>query len=148
MKANILLSFLVDGQGPAPPQEEIQEMEEKASMVVKLLEELRNYIASGSTSGLLLAPKTEDTRTGALAPQPEAGRAPKRPWEDVSGDEDNLRSGPYPPQVSELLSRIPGTILTEWLQSRPLLHPLKRVSRWQKRIWPLFEVSVRRIVVL
>lgn len=75
-------------------------MERRAAEVVKLLEDLREYIASESTS-VMLAPKLEESRTAGFAPQVESGRAPKRPWEDVSGDEDNFVSvGPYP-QVSE-----------------------------------------------
>lgn len=85
---------------PQPTQEEIQAMERRAAEVVKLLEDLREYIASESTSAML-APKLEESRTAGFAPQVESGRAPKRPWEDVSGDEDNFVSvGPYP-QVSE-----------------------------------------------
>lgn len=98
-----LLLLAVGRQLPQPTQEEMQAMERRAAEVVKLLEDLREYIAAeGSNSAAMLAPKLEESRTAGFAAQVESGpgRAPKRPWEDVSGDEDNFITVSAYPQVS------------------------------------------------
>lgn len=58
----------------------------RAAEVVRLLEELRRLTLTEGSSGDAL--KVEESRTNAqIDIQGSSGRAPKRPWEDISGDE-------------------------------------------------------------
>jgi hypothetical protein len=59
-----------------PTQEEITEMGHRASVVIRLCEELKRLSLS----------EGELAKGPAIASPPEEHRPPKRPWEDASAD--------------------------------------------------------------
>jgi hypothetical protein len=75
-------TWILASQPQARPSEsEIAEMAERAAVVVKLLEEVRR----------LAMPEGADDDPNAHTLQPE-GRAPKRPWEDMSNDDGSANA--------------------------------------------------------
>lgn len=61
-------------------------MTEHALVVVSLLEELKRLSISGEP--VMASIKMEDVRSSAVGYPSGENRAPKRPWEDVSGEDD------------------------------------------------------------
>lgn len=68
-------------QSIQPSPQELQEMSHRAAAVVRLLEELKRFGAEGEAA--------KESLSHSLAAAEEQSRPPKRPWEDMSRDENS-----------------------------------------------------------
>ncbi len=73
-----------------PPPSELQEMTQRASQVVRLLEELKRLSIPNDQ-----IPKELSAPIGAS----DEHRPPKRPWEDVSREDGGVPSGSHRQEV-------------------------------------------------
>ncbi|KAI0326412.1 hypothetical protein GY45DRAFT_1285530 [Cubamyces sp. BRFM 1775] len=76
---------------PGPP--ELEEMNHRASTVMRLLDDLRRLDAGEDIS-------RKEPTNGAVTPAEEHPRPPKRPWEDMARDGEPSASVSYPDVVS------------------------------------------------